>query len=231
MRDKFPQGRIKVIQTSPSCLEWVYSWPKSENYANEDARLLLNMAIVWHYLENNVDNQLTWSIEMVEAAIPSWLDLETNFTLNPMVKSFSKIMLKSLLEHFWKTNLQISIIRNFEKLLNKAAIDIESSKVAGFLKLSVITTTVRPELLSFNGFTRKIPASHYACNVFLVIRNKATSNDVSNYYTMKSHLENKVKIYCNIDSITVKISVNYLYGPYNIYSMYRSLNVVGFGRN
>ena len=193
MLEKYPQGRLKVIQTTPSCLEWIYTWPKSENQTKEDARLILNLAIVWQFIEACEEEIPIWSIEGVDAIVPCWMDIDTNFTLDPAVKKYSKIMLKSLIEHFWRTNLQIRSFRNYERLLNKAAMDIESSKVAGYLKIAVITTTIRPELLSFNGFTRKVPASHFACAVLIVIRSKATSNDVTNYYTMKNHLENKVK--------------------------------------
>ena len=192
---KYPQGRLKVIQTTPSCLEWIYTWPKSENQSKEDARLILNLAIVWQYIDSVDDDLPLWSIEGVDAVMPCWMDIDTNFTLNESVLKYTRIMFKSLLEHLWRTNLQMKTIRNYEMMLNKAAIDIESSKVAGYLKIAAITTTIRPELLSFNGFTRKVPASHFACSVMIIIRSKATSNDVTNYYTMKSHLENKVRLY------------------------------------
>ena len=193
MHEKYPQGRIKVIQTSTSCLEWIYTWPKAENFENEDSRLILNLAIVWHYIEHQTIDDPTWNIDVAEAVIPCWIEMDSNFTLNQSVRNYSNMMLKSILENLWQTNLQIQCIRKYEKLLNKAAIDIESAMIAGLLKISMITTTIRPELLSFNGFTRKIPATHFACAVFLVIRSKATSEDISNYYTMKSHIENKVR--------------------------------------
>ena len=199
MHEKIPQGRIKVVQTSLSCLEWIYTWPKTEGFENEDARLILNLAIVWHYIEHQHIKFNTWNIDAADAVIPCWMEIDSNFILDSEVKNYSNVMLKSILENFWKTNMQIQMIRKYEKMLNKAAVDIESATIAGFLKTSMVTTTIRPELLSFNGFTRKVPATHFACTVFIVIRSKATSEDVSNYFTMKSYLENKVNIlYCNI---------------------------------
>lgn len=193
MFEKYPQGRLKVIQSSQSCLEWILTWPKSENHSNEDARLVLNMAIVWHYLDSNQSEVKNWTMENIKEAIPKWLDITTNFTVNSKVKRHSLGFLGGLLEYLWKTNLQIKIIRSFERVFYKAALDIESAKLAGFLKISVISTTIRPEILSFNGTTRKIPASHFMCSIFLVIRSKATSDDVTNFYTMKSHFENQVR--------------------------------------
>ena len=45
--DKVIQGRIKVLQASPACLEFIYSWPKSEGIQVEDPDLLMHFAIVW----------------------------------------------------------------------------------------------------------------------------------------------------------------------------------------
>ena len=193
MLEKYPQGRLKVLQSSPSCLEWILTWPKTEDHSNEDARLILNLAIVWHYLDHNQSEIETWTLSSVQKAIPKWLNITTNFTVNPKVKRHSQGLLRGLLEHLWKTNLQIKTIRSFERVFHKAAMDIESAKLAGFLKISVISTTIRPEVLSFNGTTRKIPASHFMCSILLVIRSKATNDDVTNYYTLKSHYENKVR--------------------------------------
>ena len=119
MFEKYPQGRLKVIQSTQSCLEWNYTWPKSENHSNEDARLILNMAIVWQYTDK-VTSSSKWTIDAINEAIPLWLNIPTNFTMDEKVQKYSKEFLNGILEHLWQSNLQIKLIRKFERVFHKA---------------------------------------------------------------------------------------------------------------
>ena len=195
MSEKYPQGRLKVFHNTKSYLEWTYTWSKSDKASAEDAKLILNLAIVWHYLDQNQHSIPDWNETKLMELIEKWMAIPANFQLNPKVEKYSQQLLGAIIEKLWIENLSIIKIRHFERVFAKAAMDIETAKVAGYLKLANIKTTIRPEILSFNGSYRKIPASHFACSIIIVIRSKATEEDIANFYTAKNQLDNKVTIY------------------------------------
>ena len=194
MTEKYPQGRLKIYHNTKSYLEWTYTWSKSQNATNEDARLILNMAIVWHYTDQTDSEPMEWTEEQIKSTIDQWLIIPANFQMNPEVKKYSDKLFATILENIWRNNLSIVHIRTYERVFSKAAMDIETAKIAGYLKLANIKTTIRPEILSFNGSSRKVPASHFACSIIIVIRSKATEEDISNFYVAKNQLDNKVTL-------------------------------------
>ena len=195
--ERYPQGRLKVFNNTKSVLEWVYTWPKSEKSSAEDARLILNMAIVWHYLDQNLSPTPNWAENSIRKLVEKWMVIPANFMLHSKVERYSRKLFAAIFELLWSQNLSIVKIREFEKVFAKAALDLETARVAGYLKLAAIKTTIRPELLIFNGSQRKIPTSHFSCSIFIVIRSKATKEDISNFFAEKNNLDNKVRFIKN----------------------------------
>ena len=90
-------------------------------------------------------------------------------------------MLATFLNIMWLNQLNIEILRSFEDLLKKAAADIESATLAGFLKFAAIRESIKPEILIFNGAVRKTPKIHFACTVNITRRKHATGEDIRNF--------------------------------------------------
>ena len=107
-------------------------------------------------------------------------------------------------------NLNVNIMRKYADIFAKAAQDLESSSIAGFLKLSVIKYANIPSILSFNETSRKVTTRHFACTVMIVHRGKATSLDIENFYALYNKnggVEIKV-IYLNDKNTVMQQALN-----------------------
>ena len=176
------QGRLKVVSSSKSCLNWIFTWPVTDLIEVDDSNLIIDWAIIWYIVNLNDLEPDQWTSEVATEVSNEWMKIPTNSFVDATVKSYTLKFLANLLNLFWMNNLNIHIIRQFKLVLRKAAADFEATTVAGFLKLAVIKNTTRPETLIFNGTSRKTPTNHFACSVQLVYRSKASSLDIENYY-------------------------------------------------
>jgi len=184
MENEFAQGRLKVSTASKSCLELIYSWPKSEQIINEDSDLLINIAMVWYFIDRDQVQPSHWNKEAVDAVIQEWIKIPTNTMLDATVKNYSMVLLSNLFNIIWLERCNIHLLRKYKEVFAKAAMDLESTTVAGFLKIAVVKYANQPEILSFNGTSRKITTRHFACTVMVVNRGKASSLDIENFYAM-----------------------------------------------
>ena len=180
------QGRIKVLQASKACLEFIYSWPKSVDIRADDPDLFMHFAIVWDEVDKSEIEPFDWEDDTLWTISNEWLKIPTNFTMDATVKMYSMKMLATLLNIVWNTQLSIHMFRKYSSVFKKAASDIEASKMAGFLKLSAIRYATKPELLIFNDVTRKIPKLHFCCTVNITRRGICTGENIRNFYAMKN---------------------------------------------
>ena len=180
------QGRLKVVNHSMSTLEMIHSWAKQDNLIRSDPSLYIDLTIVWFQVDQNKSKPALWNEETMRCIAEKWMDIPANFMSNEIVRQQSYLMLASLLNLFWRSHMNISLIRSFTLVLKKAAADIESSLIGGFLKYAVVKPATKPKILSFNGSTRKIVDIHYACSVMIIRRSKASSEDIENFYAMKN---------------------------------------------
>ena len=180
------QGRIKVISSSSSFVEMIYSWPKSETLAAEDPNLFIGLTIIWYQLDQMKINPCLWDKETLKMVTTAWMKIPANFMQDEMVKHYSFQMLSSLINMIWRNHMDIQFIRSHSSVIRKAAADNESGIVAGFLKYAVVKTSSKPKILEFNGSIRKVGDEHFACTVIIVRRSKASGEDVENYFTAKN---------------------------------------------
>ena len=180
------QGRIKIVQSSASTLEMIHSWAKLDDLLPEDPAMFIDLTIVWFQVDQNQVEPKFWNEKALKTITQKWLDIPANFMVDETVRQQSFVMLSSLLNLFWINNMNINLIRAFKPILKKAAADIESHFIAGFLKYAVIKPATRPRLLVFNGSARKIPDMHFACTVVIVRRSKASCEDVENFFAIKN---------------------------------------------
>ena len=180
------QGRVKIVQSSVSSLEMIYSWAKIEELLPEDPSLFIDLSIVWFQVDQNQAEPMLWNKEALETVTKSWLNIPANFMVDKSVQHQSFRMLASLLNLFWIQNMDIKLIRSFKSTLKKAAADIESYFIAGFLKYAVVKPATRPRMLIFNGSVRKIPDMHFACTVIIIRRSKASCEDIENFFATKN---------------------------------------------
>ena len=189
------QGRIKILSYTKSCLDLIFTWPNANSIIDDDPNLLLDLAIVWFCVANNKVEPDQWTLALALELSKEWLKIHTNSLVDATVKTYTLKFLANLLNIFWSENLNIDIIRQFKLVLRKAASDYECTTVAGFLKLAVIKETTRPEVLFFNGTTRKTPAAHFACSIFILHRSRASSLDIENFFTaLNENGGNEIKV-------------------------------------
>ena len=180
------QGRIKIMQSSPAYLEMIHSWAKSDELLKDDPFLYINLTIVWFQVDQNKTKPMLWNEEALTSITQNWLEIPANFMVDEEVRAQTFRMLASLLNLFWTRNMNIHLIRSFHKTLKKAAADIESYCIAGFLKYAVVKPTTRPKLIDFNGSIRKVADAHFACTIIIVRRSKASCEDIENFFTVKN---------------------------------------------
>ena len=180
------QGRIKVITSSSSALEMIHSWAKQDDLKHSDPMLFINLTIVWFQVDQNKCEVALWTEDTLRMTAKQWMDIPANFMSNDMMRQKSYDMLASLINLFWRKHMSIELIRTFESVLKKAAADIESYLIGGFLKYAVVKSSTKPRTLSFNGSLRKTSDLHFACSVLIVRRSKASSEDVENFFALKN---------------------------------------------
>lgn len=194
MAVKYPQGRIQVFQKSAAGMEWSFSWPCDLKLLEMDEELLLNWTVIWHYLDEKKVENTQWNIEALKVLTGIWLTIPANFMMDRTVKKKSLQMLANLIAQFWLNRMDIQIIRSFSATLKKAAADIETSIIGGFLKLAVTRKTALPEIVQFNGEKRKVSSQHYSCTISVFYRSKASSLDMENYLMAKNNALDEVSM-------------------------------------
>ena len=191
---------MQVFQKSTSGMEWSYSWPCDLKLLKTDEELLLNWTVIWHYLDEQKTENNQWNLDTLKAIAEIWLTIPANFMMDRMVKEKSLQLLANIAAQFWIHHMDIQILRSFSLTLKKAAADIETSVIGGFLKLAVTQKTVLPEIVEFNDEKRKVSTQHYSCTLSLYYRSKATSIDMENYLLAKNAAKNKVSEFIRIKS-------------------------------
>ena len=195
MDQRHVQGRVQIISSSKAAAELIYSWPQSLQIESDDAIIILNFGILWHFMDDKtIASPLNLNLHSLEVLFDPWLSIPANFLLDKEVQEQSLRLLSNLLDQIWKNHLSMMVLRQFKAVLEKAAADIESKVIAGCLKLAVMKTSVQPEIFTFGRETRKVPSKHYSCAIMIIYRCKATSEDIENYYLMKNQAENQVFI-------------------------------------
>ena len=194
MKSAHAQGRLKVMSVKDAMLEWIFSWPQAFNLEKDDANLILDFAMTWHFInKQKATSPLNLDLNSVELLFDAWLAIPANFLLDKDVLAQSVRLLSSLIGQIWIEHLDIRKLRKFKAVFAKAAADIESKIIAGCLKLSIIKLSVLPEIFTFGNETRKIASKHFSCTVMILFRSQATSEDIENYYIMKNQAETQVK--------------------------------------
>jgi len=184
MSNELSQGRLRIMTISKSCFELIYSWPNAEKIIEGDSNLLIDFALVWYHMDQIKDGPDLWDEEAVETISKEWIKIKTNTMLDATVKKWSMKFLSNLINVLWLGRLNIQLLRKYKNVLAKASSDLESTTVAGFLKLAVVKYANQPSILSFNGVTRKITKRHFACSIMIVNRGKASSLDIENFYAL-----------------------------------------------
>ena len=180
----FPQGRIKIMSHSRANLELIYSWPKTVGLLPVDPKIFLDLTIVWFTLDEHNIIPYQWNKDIIMEATKEWLKIPANCMLDATVKFYSFKLLASLMDLIWKNNFNVTLIREFQSTFQKAAADIESASITGFLKIAVVKPSTRPEILSFNDSIRKRVAQHFACHIMIIHRGRTNGLDVENYYAL-----------------------------------------------
>ena len=203
MNEKF-HGKFKILNYTKSCLELIYSWPNADEIIVGDQDILINVAIIWFFMENWGIKPDQWSEELVDKMSEEGIKIKTNTMLDATVKNYTMKFLSNLWNVVWMNNLNVKTMRKYAAIFDKAAKDLESSSVAGFLKLSIIKYANQPCILSFNDTSRKVTTRHFACTVMIVHRGKASSVDIENFYALfNKNGGNEVKVIYLNDKITV----------------------------
>ena len=186
MIERYPQGRIKILSYSKSSLDLIYSWPNADKIIQDDPELLINLTLIWYYVDQNQVRPNQWSEDTLMKIANEWIRIPANGFVDATVKKFSLQFLASLIQFIWEDNLNIHRLRQFKMVIKKAAVDFESTTVAGFLKTAVVKMTTKPQILSFNGSVRKTTEKHFACSIMIVNRSRASSQDVENFFALRN---------------------------------------------
>lgn len=195
MSTRCSQGRIKVLAATKNCLEMIFSWPNADQIIKDDPYMLLDFAIVWYCTDESGIKPDQWSLDTAQKVAEEWIKITSNAFVDATVKSNTLKFLANLLNIIWNENLNIHIIRQFKNVFRKASSDYEATTVAGFLKLAIVKSTSKPEIFSFNGSSRKVTASHFACTIMIIHRSRATSLDIENFFALfNAHGGNEIKV-------------------------------------
>ena len=146
-------GRIKLHRLTDIWLEASLIWPAWFNYQGEDEILTLNFFVVWGYLPkidaSRIDSALwTHLNQNMDEICKQWLFIQTNAFVEPQVRYFSINLFHVILNQIWKSNINITIVRKYAAVLNKAATDLEALLTGGFLKLIHVREIFQVKLIS-----------------------------------------------------------------------------------
>ena len=186
------KSAIDIIRNTDASLEMTVAWPHTVATKAEITKTVTAFAIVWKYVDKQAEEYPQWTVTQMESTLKSWLEVKNNTIVCPKMKKHSIKLFSALIFYCWSKCFDINAIKRFEKAWIKGAHDIEAFHLAGFLKFAYLQKIVAVDPVEIDGITRKNTAQYLKCHVLLVIRNKASSLDVTNFYEITNQINQKV---------------------------------------
>ena len=130
-------GKVKISRLSKAWVEATFVWSGDLKIEGEDEAMIINYLITWRFLpliEKKDRCPLIWSHvnKNLEEVIKKWLLIDGNSLALQNVRYFSICMLMVVLDKIWTSNYNVTIMRNYRPVLQKAAKDIENYFRGGF---------------------------------------------------------------------------------------------------
>ena len=130
-----PFGKIKINRLNKAWAEATIIWPGDLKFEGEDESLIINYLIIWRHMPLVEKDKcpLIWSHvgKNLDNVIQKWLLLTNNAFALKNIQYFSTVMLMTVLDKIWQSNNNITILRKYRPVLQKAAADLENHSRGG----------------------------------------------------------------------------------------------------
>ena len=129
-------GKIKISRLNKAWVEATFIWSGDLKVEGEDENMVINFLIIWRFLPPIIKDKcpLIWShiTKNLDDVIKKWLLIDNNAFALQNVKYFTTYMLMVIIDKIWTSNLNVTIMRKYRPVLQKAARDIENHFRGGF---------------------------------------------------------------------------------------------------
>ena len=134
MNEQF--GKIQISRLNKAWVEATFIWSGDLQVEGEDEAMIINYLIAWRFLPV-IDKDkcpLIWShvSKNLDDIIKKWLLISENSLALQNVKYFTTCMLMVVLDKIWTSNFNVTIMRKYRPVLQKAGKDIENHYRGGF---------------------------------------------------------------------------------------------------
>ena len=130
-----PFGKFKVNRLSKAWAEATIIWPGELKVEGEDEAMIINLLIIWRHMPLLGKDRcpLIWShvSKNLDDVIKKWLLITNNAFALPNIQFFTTVMVMNVLDRIWKSNFNVTILRKYRPVLQKAAADIENHSRGG----------------------------------------------------------------------------------------------------
>ena len=184
----YSKGKIKVSKCTAKGFECQLEWPRALGVTEDDCQLVMSLMIVWRHIpwDKLKDQKLLRKTQVqLDNLANQWLKIDSNFCDMPNVHHYSLFLLAAIVTHIWQEGLDCSVLRHYQKILVKAAKDIELSMRYGFKKLVHVRSTTSHRTIRDGYLLRKVATPIYVVNVYCLTRGCASVNEMSDFLSIE----------------------------------------------
>ena len=134
-------GKIKINRLNKAWAEATIIWPGDLKIEGEDESLIINYLIIWRHMPLLGKDRcpLIWShvSRNLDTVVQKWLLITNNAFALPNIQYFTTCMLMNVMDKIWQSNYNITVMRKYRPVLQKAAQDIENHSRGGIRSGSI----------------------------------------------------------------------------------------------
>ena len=184
----YSKGKIKVFKCTAKGIESQLEWPRALGVSEDDCEMVMSLMIVWRHIpwEKLKDQKLLRKTQVqLDNLANHWLKIDSNFCDMPNVHHHSLFLLAAIITHIWQEGLDCSVLRHYQKVLIKAAKDIELSMRYGFKKLAHVRAATSHRTIRDGYLLRKVATQVYIINIYCLSRGGANVNEMSDFLSIE----------------------------------------------
>ena len=192
-------GKIKIETVNLKQLEAVFYWPVSKQCTENDQQFILDLFIVWRFLQNSLFDfsdsaQIIQTIASnLDSVMDKWLKI-ANFCTDEKVRRYSILLFREIIDKIWNSGFHIDTVRNFYPVITKGARNIEETDGLGYMKMIYSQIVVLPTTQEIDGIIRKRPVHYYAVHVHVLSRRLAGVTMIRDFLEVKDQVEEKERV-------------------------------------
>ena len=192
-------GKIKINRLNKAWAEVTIIWPGELQIEGEDESMVLNYLMVWRHLRVIKFDRcpLIWDhiSKNLDEIIKKWLLMETNCFSLKNVQYFSTYVLMIVMDRIWKSNINVTIMRRFRPVLEKAGRDLENFYRGGFRKMAAVRVIHKASPVRDDDLLRKVVKKYYAVKATVLVQMWATRMDIEEFINIYLQIGDQVKLY------------------------------------